>query len=397
MFKSLPRLLLFLATMVLLLPALADSWANNAWSLQHLKQVTPLPSPPNNHPRALLWLARDAIQAGDPEQAQMMLSPFVALGDPDALSITASALASQGDFPAAIQLWAQAGDVISLKAAALDRTAATDFESALLAYQAIYAVTPEEGALQLADFLRQYYDDNETSETILRQALADYPNSRYQRSWLRRLSSILQRLHRWDEAEMLYQQLLAETPAAWIYIEWGWMYYWRGDGVEAAQMKIQQAIDLSPEDGTGYFSMARMLVLEEQYAQAEQWFVEALARNPDNGNWQIQRANAVRDAGNVALAIALYQDILTNFPGLADGYYEVAWAYYLNGDYTQAAAAIDETLILDSSPDIPVYLRAGAIYESVGDTQKALDAYQKVLILDPDNQAALQRIAGLSG
>jgi predicted TPR repeat methyltransferase len=41
------------------------------------------------------------------------------------------------------------------------------------------------------------------------------------------------------------------------------------------------------------------------------------------------------------------------------------------------------------------YLRAGEIYESSGNLDKAIAVYQQILSLDPDNQTAVQALQRL--
>jgi len=59
----------------------------------------------------------------------------------------------------------------------------------------------------------------------------------------------------------------------------------------------------------------------------------------------------------------------------------VARVYYLSGDKRQGQALIDR--VLNAKPQESDWQRTGEIYADAGETQKAEEAYQKALALDP--------------
>jgi tetratricopeptide (TPR) repeat protein len=77
----------------------------------------------------------------------------------------------------------------------------------------------------------------------------------------------------------------------------------------------------------------------------------------------------------------------------------MAWAYHRNGQADKAITAIEKTLeLLTTDKSIApgdARLRAGKIYEVAGMTQKALEADQRVLQLEPVNDTARYAIQRL--
>jgi tetratricopeptide (TPR) repeat protein len=77
----------------------------------------------------------------------------------------------------------------------------------------------------------------------------------------------------------------------------------------------------------------------------------------------------------------------------------MAWAYHRSGQADKAITAIEKTLeLLTTDKSIApgdARLRAGKIYEVAGMTQKALEADQRVLQLEPVNDTARDAIQRL--
>ena len=71
-------------------------------------------------------------------------------------------------------------------------------------------------------------------------------------------------------------------------------------------------------------------------------------------------------------------------------YYQLSWAYHMDGQNAKAIDAIEKALALN--PNLKFYLRAGQIYTAAGDTQSALNAYQQALAIEPNNETALEAI-----
>jgi len=333
---------------------------------------------------------------GNPALAETLIASQAAQGDPLAMRLMSDALAAQGDFAGALAIWQKAGDAASVLRVASQAQQAGRLEDALLAYQAAWRLVPESGTLPLANFLLDSKQDYGRAEKVLRQSLATFPNSRSWPVWSDRLGDALRAQKRWDEAVAVYESVLVRTPDDWTaHIDLGWAKYERGDGLQAAMDEFQKAINAPKSQGNGQLAIAQALTREKRFEEADTWFVQALALNPEQPWWYVSRGDTARQAGNLTLALAVYQEALARFPDLAYAYYEMAYTYQLNKQPAQAMTAIQRALTLMAPPEAYYYVRAGIIYEWAGDKNQALHAYRLALLIDPQNAAALEGVQRL--
>jgi len=381
-----------------------QAWLINAWSLQYAHrafeplavQSAALPDPPAGHARAKFWLASAALQSGDPVLAETLVASQAAQGDPLAMRLLSDALAAQGDFAGALAIWQKAGDAASVLRVASQAGQAGHLEDALMAYQAAWELDKESGTLPLANFQINSQQDYGAAENVLRQSLAALPNSRYWPQWSNRLGDVLRAQKRWDEAIAVYESTLVHSPDDWAaHIGLGWAKYERGDGLPAAMSEFQKAINAPKSQGNGQLAIAQVLTREKRFEEADAWFAQALTLNPDARWWYVVRGNAARQAGNLTLALAVYQEALARFPDFAPAYYEIAYAYQLNDQPAQAMTAIEQALAFMNLPNIGYYIRAGNIYEAAGKKEQALQFYRQALLIDPQNAAALKGLERL--
>lgn len=388
--------------------------ATNLWSLGYVWQTTGhalkflLPdstatTPPPQHINGFTWQARAALQRGADWQATQLVAPAVAQGNRDALRLQAEILRQQGDSTGAYSLWASLGDVDALLQAGWDNTQSGKTAAALAAYRAAYQIAPERTVLPLAHLLWSSDTADTSAERLLVEALATYQGSRYSYDWLRELGTLYQSQGKWSKAITIYEELVAAAPdRVQDRIALGWVYYQRGDGAATALTHFEQAIAIAPQVGGGYYAIGALLTQEKRYAEAVPWYRQALEREPGQQGWYLAQASALQQAGELALALAVYTTVQQNFPDYAQGHFQAAWAYRQAEAREQAVAAIERALqLMESSalsqPQIQVsyYVRAGQIYEWAGRLQQAVTAYQQAAQLDPlrqDVQDGLQRL-----
>ena len=216
-------------------------------------------------------------------------------------------------------------------------------------------------------------------------------------SWNNQLGDLLRSEQRWDDAISTYENILKHNAAYWqAYIGLGWAKYERGDGLAEALTEFQKAIAIPESKGNGQFAIAQVFTREKQYQQAEDWYSQALALNPEAKWWWLARANALRSSGELSKAIPIYLMAIEKFPQFSPLYYDIAWAYKLNQQLTEAAQYIEKAIALMETPNLGYYVRAGNIYEEMGEKEKALQAYQQALQIDPANESALQGLERVS-
>ena len=73
----------------------------------------------------------------------------------------------------------------------------------------------------------------------------------------------------------------------------------------------------------------------------------------------------------------------------------MAKAYWMFDQKQEAVNSIETALALSDEPEIWYFQRAGQIYEWVGDVGKAIEAYQGMLLIDPQNSEGAEAILRL--
>jgi tetratricopeptide (TPR) repeat protein len=342
-----------------------DSWLwslvfkGNVLQTERSVPIKNLPLPPDNHSRALLWLARDALSNDNPTHAQDLIAPLAESGNHDALIILGESLAAQGNFSAAVEAWILAHNYQYLHDVAETVQDEGRLDDALIAYHAARFLDPDAGTLPLVNFLCSHYNSCDDAEALLRQSLMKYPKANNYLDWQLRLGYLLRGQKRWDESFDVYQRILTKDPDNWsALIGLGWIYYGRDNDLDAAVLTFQKAISLDPERGDGYFEIGKILAREKRYAEADIWFAKALEVYPTYRWWYIYRANVARDAGNLPLALDIYQQASERFPDWAPVYYEMSYAYKMAGQQQEAIEAIDKALSLMNTPNDLYYHRA---------------------------------------
>jgi tetratricopeptide (TPR) repeat protein len=133
----------------------------------------------------------------------------------------------------------------------------------------------------------------------------------------------------------------------------------------------------------------------KQYEEAYDWYTKAISRDPQMPSWQVARGHMARAAGDLPLAKEAFLATIERFPNFPPAYFGIATVYQQLGEGENAAAAMDQALQLTGKTEVQDYLRAGEIYESSGNLDKAIAVYQQILSLDPDNQTAVQALQRL--
>lgn len=151
-----------------------------------------------------------------------------------------------------------------------------------------------------------------------------------------------------------------------------------------ALLAFETVLELDPSRVEVIFQTAQILAKDGRYIEADYQFNKAIEIAPNNRWWYIARANAARDSGDITKSVGLYQETVSAFPDFAPAHYEMAWAYYLNEQYTKAAEAIEIAMDLIGIPDKWYYFRAGKIYDGLGEPDMTLKMYQEAVNNYPD-------------
>ncbi len=390
--------LVLLSSLLIVAPSIYQAAKINVWTLDYFQgtykgehQV-----PAAGHPRGEIWQALSALSAQDWQAAIDLLSPLAVQGNKYGMELLGRAFEGAGDYSAAFQAYRHIGNRKGLLRVAATTVQAGDLNTALEAYQAAWEVDPVESTTGYVDFLRNNLNEDETAVAVLRKALSLQAVPRRRMIWYDRLIGLLSSQKRWPEAESVIEEAIREYPKeVKFYVSRGWLFYNSGKGFGTALQKFQYAASINEKSGAGCRAVANLYEREGRYLEADEWYLKAIQREPDQIALHLNRANAVRNSGDPLKAIGLYQEILALFSDHSNVYYDLAWAYHLNQQPQHAVTAIEKARDLGQS--IPsIHARAGQIYETIGDKEKATAAYQRALALEPGNSQAKQGLKRLS-
>lgn len=144
--------------------------------------------------------------------------------------------------------------------------------------------------------------------------------------------------------------------------------------------------DRNPADGA--FTKARMAEQDENWRDAQRWYLSATDFDPSWYEAQFNAAVSAQRLGNYSLALPHYELALAIQPGSADARYYFALTLQAAGYPVDAEAELKK--ILATSPDeVRAHLTlANLCAQTLHDVPQARQHYLRVLALEPDNPHA---------
>ena len=210
-----------------------------------------------------------------------------------------------------------------------------------------------------------------------------------------------QRMHaeKYDEAEQLLQEILAEDPKVLdVYQSMAQLYDLQERFVEAAEV-YKQAIPLKPEDPYAYINLAETQIKLGKVQEAERTALDALDFVEPNAHIYYLLGNVNRMQGRLLESLAYYEQCLGVNPDSATGYSGLAGAYFDLDDLQAAEENARKALSLDNS--LPsMHFTLARIHEAEGEPQQAAAEYLKEIEVTPEdvgshfNLAMIYRVAG---
>jgi tetratricopeptide (TPR) repeat protein len=207
------------------------------------------------------------------------------------------------------------------------------------------------------------------------------------------------------------------TP--WCYVQLGSCYFGIGD-LRRAEQAYQPALAASPDSALAIEHLAELRAAQKNFTAAIKLYKKLLKRRP-NPEWQAALADVYAQVGRTANTQPLRRQAETAYQrALGEGrvdYYRhlarlyldhdlnltealtlaqkdldvrhdvyaydtLAWAYYKNARYEEAAQAMQAALRWGTK-DAQLFFHAGMIYYRLGDPIRARDHLQRALATNP--------------
>lgn len=163
---------------------------------------------------------------------------------------------------------------------------------------------------------------------------------------------------------------------------------------EEARAALEKARALSPESVALVSLLVDLDRVERRFDQALERVEAFLKEKPDSAEAYFVKSGVLQDQGETAAAeesLAKAVELDANF---SPAYERLIRLYVDGGKIPEATERLEEVLVLQPANEQAMLLLA-LLRERQGDYEKALDSYEKVLNLRPDNLVALNNVAML--
>lgn len=195
-----------------------------------------------------------------------------------------------------------------------------------------------------------------------------------------------------DEAEKLFRDVLKQDPKmAAAHYELAKILE-EQDQLEEAALHAREAVQL---DGENRYYLELHAALQRSFGkntEAISVYKKLIAEYPDSYDYYLELAFLYENSGKLKEAIDTYNKLET-YVGLDESISMQKQRLYLQmGDFDKAVNEL-EKLIREYPTEAHYYGMLGEMYEAHNEPRKALQAYQHLLEIEPDNGIALMSLA----
>jgi tetratricopeptide (TPR) repeat protein len=170
----------------------------------------------------------------------------------------------------------------------------------------------------------------------------------------------------------------------------------RAAQLDSALGGFQAALDTDPDYAPANRRLGNLLVGRESFNEAVPLLERAYAHEPTN-------PAAIKGLGLAYVWVGRTEEaaqVLQELPDVTDMTIELyTWGYYRSGDEQQqpllAAYAWETAETMGGAGNIDVWMQIAAFYEQADAPERARAAYEHVIELDPNNEAAQAALAAL--
>lgn len=184
-----------------------------------------------------------------------------------------------------------------------------------------------------------------------------------------------------------------ERQLAWHVFEQGMTFYNAGNPARALD-NFRTALTFDPDNFQYQLSLARALRDSGNLAEAETYLSSLWQRNPEDGVINLAMARLAVRRGSVTDAVRYYHNAIygawAKDPETNRSSARLELIHFLIQHKANTLAESELiTFVQTLPPDPASHLQAAGLYGEIQDYDQALEVYESVLKLDPHNQAAL--------
>jgi len=170
---------------------------------------------------------------------------------------------------------------------------------------------------------------------------------------------------------------------------------------DAAIQYHQKSIAVDPSFGHAYYSLGLVYYDRQDYRNAKAQFLKAIANNYADADVYYSLGQACKNLKQYREALAAYEETAKRYFRYPGVHYQIALIQAMQGNTELARMELKREVSINSSYRNPamiqllkddaekspdkarLYFELGGLYAGMPDDEKALDAYNKVLALDP--------------
>lgn len=149
---------------------------------------------------------------------------------------------------------------------------------------------------------------------------------------------------------------------------------------------------VAPNDPRGLVGRVEAYAGTNRYDEAIRLLQDDLKDNPERSFYRLALGNVAVRAGKYDLAIQEYGKLMAKNPNNFDVQVRKAEAHRLKGEVDKAISEFQRARDLNPN-DATAYVRLALLYESQGRRNEARPLYEQILKLSPDNPIALNNLA----
>jgi diguanylate cyclase (GGDEF)-like protein len=152
---------------------------------------------------------------------------------------------------------------------------------------------------------------------------------------------------------------------------------------------LKKAISLNPNSPMSYYFLAHEYFLNGDFAATEDYLKKAIAIHPKFVSAMRMLAELYKDQGQLAKSAEYYQKIIEIFPNSGYFHYQYYKIQSQLKNYEEAETSL-KTLIKLQPKYRPNYLNLGDVYISEGKLDKAIQEFDYILKITPDESRAYE-------
>jgi len=344
-------------------------------------------------------LAKLFLAKGDKEQARKMVDEIVELDskNTDALLLRAGLLVQDKDFDGAL---ADARSVLrespdsekALMILAIAQLQSKNIELAQETFEKIVLINPK-NLVAIKDLARikVQLKDEEGAIKLLEKAQTLFKND-VDVSVM--LVDLYGKKQEWEKAEDVAKGLLENAEVKELpHFKLAQLYMGQQKFEEAIE-EYSKVLETKPNAADVIGGIVNAHLALKQTAKAEKILDKALAENKDNLIFLTMRAELYRQMQKYSDAERLFNRVIELRPEVELGYKNLATVYQAQKQLDNLIKVFEQGVV--AIPESGAfYMQLGILNTIAGDTTKAIDAYQSVLKLFPDNLLAVNNLAAL--